>query len=61
MLFTRNLRAIWNASKDARFIARSLSDDGWSVWDRKDRRFLKKREIAKLAPADLEERWNLPT
>ena len=54
MRFARNLKAICNGSQGARFVARSLNDDGWSVWDRKERRFLNRREIAKLTPDDLD-------
>jgi hypothetical protein len=54
MRFARNLKAIWNGSQNARFVARSLSDDGWSVWDRRERRFLNRREIARLTPSDLD-------
>jgi hypothetical protein len=54
MRFARNFKAICNGSQGARFVARSLSDDGWSVWDRRDRRFLNRREIAKLTPDDLD-------
>jgi hypothetical protein len=53
MRFARNLKAIRNGSQDARFVVRSLSDDGWSVWDRRERRFLSRREIAKLTLSDL--------
>jgi hypothetical protein len=53
MRFARNLKAICNGSQDARFVVRSLSDDGWSVWDRRERRFLNRREIAKFTPSDL--------
>jgi hypothetical protein len=53
MRFARNLKAIWNGSQHARFVVRSLSDDGWSVWDRRERRFLNRREIARLTPRDL--------
>jgi hypothetical protein len=56
MRFARNLWAIWSAPKDARFTARSLTDEGWSVWDRKERRFLNRREIAKLTAENLNER-----
>jgi hypothetical protein len=54
MRFARNLKAICNGSQGARFVARSLNDDGWSVWDRKERRFLNRREIAKLTRDDLD-------
>ena len=54
MRFARNLKAICNGSPGARFVARSLSDDGWSVWDRRERRFLSRREIAKLTRDDLD-------
>lgn len=52
----RNLDIVWNNNRPSRYIPRSLDGGtGWGVWDDKEKRFLKDREVRSLSPDNLRE------
>ena len=59
----RNLDLIWSeatgqASRSRRYRAKSLDGGtGWGVWDERERRFLKDREVAAKTAEQLREPW----
>lgn len=69
MALKRNLQIVWRETTssdpgkqlgmDRRFIARSLDGGpGWGVWDRRNQRFLKDREVAKRSEDEIREPLN---
>ena len=60
----RNLDIIWNEatgenSRSRRFLARSLNGGvAWGVFDQKEKRFLKDREVAALSETSIREAWS---
>ena len=67
MDFKKKLRLVFDRGatlgkefdRQFRFVPRGFGGGGtgWGVWDQKDSRFLKDREVKRMSAAQLDERW----
>lgn len=52
----RNLKIVWENNRPARYLPKSLVGGvGWGVWDDKEKRFLKDREVRALSADELKQ------
>lgn len=50
----RNLKIVWGNDRPKRYLPKSLNGGvGWGVWDDKEKRFLKDREVRTMSREEL--------